>query len=110
MNFELLFIKSAYWGITIFGALIVLFGAVSYFIEVLKSDKILDFYKSIDFYISATVFIWWLVITPISFYNIYFTTADWNFIILKWQIYLFANIFMYGMFSFALLWCKPQNN
>ncbi len=96
--------------IKIFGANVMILCIVLYFIEILKSNKILNFYRSLNFYISISLLIWWLVITPLVFYDIYFSTADWSFVILKWQIYLFANIFMYSMFTFALIWCKPENN
>lgn len=92
------------------GSFLILGSVFLYFIEVLESDKVLTFYKSIYFWISAVILIWFLITTPLIFYDIYFSTADWNFILLKWQIYLFANMFMYLSFSFALLWCKPQND
>ena len=96
--------------ISILGAIIIFLCTIFYFIEVLLSDKILTFYKSINFYISAAIFIWWLIITPLVFYDIYNSNKDWNFIFLKWQIYLFANIVMYLTFTFALIWCRPQKN
>ena len=94
--------------IMVLGAIIIFLCSVFYFIEILVSDKILNFYKSLNFYISFAIFIWWLVITPLVFYDIYNTHDDWNFIFLRWQIYLFANIFMYSIFTFALIWCRPQ--
>lgn len=109
-NFKKLFLHFSPYFVDLSGALIVLLCASFYFVEVLQTDKILSFYKSIDFYISATIFVWWLIVTPIIFYNIYYSASDWNFIVLKWQLYLSANIFMYLTFSFALLWCKPQKN
>lgn len=96
--------------ISILGAVIIFLCTIFYFIETLQSDSILTFYKSINFYISAAIFIWWLIITPLVFYDIYNSHYDWDFIFLKWQIYLFANIIMYLTFTFALLWCKPQND
>ncbi|MDO5980872.1 hypothetical protein [Flavivirga spongiicola] len=102
--------------ISIFGAIVIFLCAVFYFIETLQSDKILTFYRSLNFYISIAIFIWWLIITPLTFYDIYFAyevgnpNRDWNFIFLKWEIYLFANIFMYLTYTFALIWCKPENN
>lgn len=96
--------------LSILGALFIFLCVILYFIEVLQSERILVFYKSINFYISTAILIWWLVITPLVFYDVYFSTADWNFVFLKWQIYLFSNIFMYSMFTFALLWCKPEND
>ncbi|AUP77518.1 hypothetical protein C1H87_01790 [Flavivirga eckloniae] len=102
--------------ISIFGAVIIFLCAVLYFIETLQSDNILTFYRSLNFYISAAIFVWWLIITPLDFYDIYFTyevgnpNRDWDFIFLRRGIYLFANIFMYLTFTFALIWCKPENN
>ncbi|WP_299557163.1 hypothetical protein [Seonamhaeicola sp.] len=94
----------------VLGAIIIFLCTVFYFVEVLQSDRILSFYKSLNFYISAAIFIWWLIITPLVFYDIYHSEMDWNFIFLKWQIYLFANIVMYLTFTFALIWCKPEND
>tara|TARA_R110001592_G_scaffold64188_2_gene197371 strand:+ start:534 stop:1253 length:720 start_codon:yes stop_codon:yes gene_type:complete len=94
--------------ISILGAIVIFLCTVFYFIEVLQSAKILTFYRSLNFYINLAIFIWWLIITPIVFYDIYDFTGDWNFIFLKWQIYLFANIFMYSTFTFALIFCKPE--
>lgn len=94
--------------ISIIGAIVILSCTIFYFIEVLRSDKILAFYKSINFYISLAIFIWWLIITPLVFYEIYNSKADWDFVILKWQIYLFANIFMYTTFIIGLIVSKPE--
>ncbi|WP_418513728.1 hypothetical protein [Corallibacter sp.] len=109
-NYEALFYEESKLFIVITGTLIILICFVFYFVEILQSERILNFYKSINFYISAVFFIWWLLTTPLIFYDVYYTTADWNFIILKWQIFLTANIFMYLMFTFALLWCNPEND
>src|SRR5690606_7859544 len=94
--------------ISILGAIIIFLCTAFYFYEILNSEKILTFYKSINFYISAAIFIWWLIITPLVFYDIYNSNKDWNFIFLKWQIYLLANITMYLTFTFALIFCKPE--
>ncbi|MCK0125682.1 hypothetical protein MWU76_14920 [Gelidibacter sp. F2691] len=97
-------------GVFVAGSFLVLLCVCFYFIEVLESDKVLTFYKSIYFWISSVILLWYLITTPLLFYEIYFSTADWNFVILKWQIYLAANVCMYLSFTIALLWCKPQNN
>ncbi|MFD0988841.1 hypothetical protein ACFQ1R_01920 [Mariniflexile jejuense] len=94
--------------ISVLGAIIIFKCTVFYFFEILQSEKILSFYKSLNFYISAAIFIWWLIISPLVFYDIYNSNYDWNFIFLKWQIYLFANIVMYSTFTFALIYCKPD--
>ncbi|WP_248723065.1 hypothetical protein [Seonamhaeicola sp. ML3] len=102
--------------ISILGAIIIFLCTIFYFIELLQSDKILTFYKSINFYISAAIFIWWLIITPIVFYDNYtsYTVGvyerDFDYIELRRLIYISANIFMYSTFTFVLIFCKPENN
>lgn len=96
--------------IHILSTLAVFFAISLYFFEILNSDDILIFYQSINFYISATVLIWWLITTPLVFYELYFSQADWNFVFLKYQIFLFANVFMYVTFTLALIFCKPQHD
>lgn len=100
--------------ISVLGAIIIFLCSIFYFIETLQSTKVLAFYKSINFYISAAIFVWWLIVTPIVFYDIYFVyeignpNRDWDFMFLRWQIYMFANIFMYLTFTFALIFCTPE--
>lgn len=96
--------------ISINSSISIILGVILFLVELLQDNKILNFYKSINFYISSVFLIWLLIITPLSFYEIYFSTADWNFVFLKWQIYLFANLFMYLTFTFALIYCKPEND
>jgi len=96
--------------ISVLGAVIIFLCTIFYFIEILLSDRILTFYRSLNFYISTAIFVWWLIITPLIFYDIYNSHTDLNFIFLKWQIYLFANVFMYLTFTFALIWCRPRKD
>lgn len=88
--------------------LIILF-VVLYFIEILQSDKIIVFYKSFNFYISIVFFLWLLIKTPLAFYQVYYSRADWSFVFLKRDIILFTNLFMYVTFIFAFICCKPKN-
>ncbi len=102
--------------LNLLGALIIFLCTTFYFTEVLLTDEILKFYQSLNFYISVTIFIWWLVITPLAFYDVYYTYEkgktflDSDFIFIRFLIYLFANIFMYLTFTFALIWCRPEKN
>jgi hypothetical protein len=95
--------------IQFFAAFIILLCTVLYFLEILQSDKIMSFYKSFNFYLASVFLIWFLVKTPISFYQIYYSTSDWNFVFLRRHIILFTNLFMYLTFIFAFLCCKPKN-
>ncbi|AUC76226.1 hypothetical protein CW732_11335 [Olleya sp. Bg11-27] len=95
--------------ITVLGAIIIVMCVVFYFIEILNSNAVLNFYKLIHFYISGALLIWWLIITPLVFYDLYFNTLDWDFIILKWQIYLTANFFMYLTFALGFIISRPND-
>lgn len=94
--------------ITIMGAVVVILSISFYLIEILQNDKIVMFYKSINFIISSILLIWLIVTTPLVLYNLYYSTADWNFVLLRWQIFMFMNIFMYLAFAFAFIFCKPE--
>ncbi len=94
--------------VNVIGAVIVFICVMFYFIEVLLSDKILIFYKSLDFYISFAFFIWWIITTPFVFYGIYYGGGDEAFRNLRNLMYLIANMAMYLTFTFALIWCRPE--
>jgi len=79
-----------------------------YFLEIINSEKILTFYKSLNFYIAVIILIWKLVTTPLLFYDMYLTSSDWAFVLLKWKIIIFFNMFMYLSFAVALIACKPE--
>ena len=81
-----------------------------YFIEFLQSDSILNVFKTFGFYGSIGLFIWWLIITPVIFFDYYNTVSDWDFVNLKRLIFLFANLFMYSCFTVGLIISKPIND
>jgi hypothetical protein len=94
--------------VSIFGALVIINCIFLYFIEILNSDKILVFYKSLNSIVSITMFLWWLIITSLLFYEEYFSAYDIGYLNLRSNVYLFSNLFMYLTFSFALIWCDPE--
>lgn len=106
-NFDL-FLIAGLPKLYIFSGILIILCAVFYFIEIIETDKILDFYKLIYFYISFAIFIWWLVITPLVFYDRYYILTDRDFMILKRSIYIFANLFMYTTFAIGFLISKPE--
>ncbi|MCH4553389.1 hypothetical protein [Aestuariibaculum lutulentum] len=102
------FFKIFFPVINVTGALVVFMCVMFYFIEVLLSDKILNFYRSLNFYIGFAFFIWWTITTPFVFYGIYFGGGDMVFRKLQSLMYLIANIAMYLTFTLALIWCRPE--
>ena len=94
--------------VNIFGALVILNGISLYFIEILNSDKILIFYKSLNSIVSIAMFLWWLIITSLLFYEVYFSAFDIGYLNLRSNVYLFSNLFMYLTFAIAIIWCDPE--
>lgn len=94
--------------IEISGTLIILQCVFYYFFEVLQSDKILDFYKSLAFYISCAVLILWLVQTPLTFFEMYNKTYDMDYVNLRNYINLLVISFMYITYTVGLIVSKPE--
>lgn len=90
--------------------IVILICVTLYFIEILQSDQVLSFYKSLNFYISISILIWWLVTTPTNFYELYFIKEDSDYVILKWKVYLISNVFMYSCFTFGLIYSSNKVN
>ncbi|MFL0352790.1 hypothetical protein [Xanthomarina sp. GH4-25] len=79
-----------------------------YFYQILHSEKVLDFYKDIHFYISTIVLIWLLVTIPLVHFICGNAAIDPNQAELKWLIMLYANIFMYLSFTAVLIVSKSK--
>lgn len=79
-----------------------------YYFELLKSDKILVFYKSLVFYLSVGLLLWHVTITPLFIYSKYFTNASPEFVNLHSVILKFSNIFLYGVYIAAFIFCSSN--
>ena len=107
-NFEH-FIWHSFISIDMLNALAIFLCVSMYFIEVLSSNKILDFYKSFNFYVSVVIMLWWLVITPLVFYNhFYYYGQDDAYKLIQLTVYFCANLFMYLSFILLLILYKPN--
>ena len=84
--------------------------AVLYFIQLLNSESILSFYKMLSFYICSGILVFWIVTTPLMFYEEYYNVLDKGFIALKKGIYLLSIIFMYLIFAIGLIVSDPEKN
>lgn len=91
-----------------FNTVMILLCASFYFIEALRSERLLTFSKSMGFYVSVALFIWWLVTTPMNIYSKYYNADDMDFVNLNWAMMAFSNVFMYSVFAFGLIVSKPE--
>lgn len=96
--------------LTILSAILIVTTVLIYFVDLLKSDKLLSVFRTMSFYIGAIILLWHLITNPLKFYDMYFNRTDLDFAIMNALIFLGCNTIMYVTFSIALIWCKPQNN
>lgn len=86
------------------GALIVCLYVLLYFIHLINSDKILDFYKLPSFYISIGLLLWYLCVIPLFIFNNYFRAINTDFVEFRSLLLLFINICTYSCFAFGFLY------
>ena len=87
-----------------FQTLVVFIFVMLYFRELIKSDKILEFYKSHVFYISSGLLLWYLGITPLFIFDAYFYDVNSNFVEFRSLYLLIANILLYSCYTFAFIY------
>ncbi|MFL0352789.1 hypothetical protein [Xanthomarina sp. GH4-25] len=92
------------------GLIVTLFCVSLYFIEFLNGENVFNIFRTLSFYVTIGLFVWWLIVSPVIFFNNYNTSADWDFANLKRRIFLFANIFMYTCFTVGFIISKPKSN
>ncbi|QED36451.1 hypothetical protein FK178_01375 [Antarcticibacterium arcticum] len=99
---------SAYMSVT--GTLFLMILILLYHFEILKSDRILKFYRSMPFYISIGILIWHVSITPVFIYNKYFTLKSPDFIYFQMMFLRSINIFLYGILILGFIVCTFKRN
>lgn len=104
---DIFFEKSSAYSF-IMGTFILITLIFVYYFELLKSDKILYFYKSLVFYISVGLLLWYVTITPIFIFNKYFTSASPEFVKLHSTILNISNYFLYCMFIATFIICSSN--
>lgn len=92
----------------ILGSISLLFSALLYFYEVLQTDIILNFYKSISFYIAIGSLVFYLSITPLFIYNEYYSSNSPEFVKIYNIIRELAIIFMYSCYTFGFIVCLKK--
>lgn len=70
-----------------------------YYLQILKSDKILEFYRDVRFYISVGIVIWEMGMVPLSLYSGFFSLENPLYVELDTIVKRYANIFLYSLFS-----------
>ncbi len=94
----------------LFGTFLILLSVGFYFFEILQSDEILNFNKSIYFYISIGTMIFHLVVCPLFIYDKYFDIGKSpEFVEIRRFILICANIFLYTCYIIGFMVCLRKN-
>lgn len=107
INFDAFFVKS-FPIHQILSTSVVLVCITFYFIDLLGSDTILTFNKSVSFYVSCIFLLWYLTIATTQFYEPYYNSVDNAYVRLRRLIYIYAIVGMYGSFGITLIYCRPK--
>lgn len=80
-----------------------------YFYQILQSNDILNFGKSIPFYFSIGTLVFHLCVTPLFIYSKYYSAKSPEFVYIYALILTIANIFMYTCYIFGFVVCYRKN-
>lgn len=92
----------------IFGTLLLAFSIVLFYLELLRSEILLKLKFFIPIYISAGALMFHLVVTPVDLFSEYFSSKNEIFVDLRVKVLLFANIFMYSLYTIGFLICSRK--
>lgn len=84
--------------------LLVFIYVMLYYKQLLKSDRILYFYKLPIFYISSGLLFWYLCVTPLFIFDAYLNLINADFIKFQRSYLLIANTLLYSCYTFGFLY------
>ncbi|HET7361312.1 MAG TPA: hypothetical protein VFI78_05195 [Salinimicrobium sp.] len=90
------------------GTVLVTFSIGAYYFELLRSDRILNFYKLVPFYISVGALVYHLAFVPLVIYSRYFNAENPEFIEIYMNILLGINYFLYSIYILGFLICSRK--
>ncbi len=93
----------------VIGTILLFIGGILYLYEMLQSDKILAFYKTIPFYIAVGSIIFHLVVTPLFIYDKYHSLESPEFVDITRIILNSAIIFLYTCYTIGFIICSKKN-
>lgn len=82
---------------------------IFYFVELMRSEEFLNFYKLPSFYISIALLIWYLSVTPLFIFDSYFHAMNSKFVEFRAKFLLFINIFTYLCITFGFWYALKQS-
>lgn len=86
----------------VLGAFLICFSIAIYYLELIKTDRILKYRSELAIYISIGLLIYKLAITPLFMFQRYISVSS-DFEDIYGYILDFANLFMYSVFAFGII-------
>lgn len=95
---------------SILATIIICIYVLLYFIALIKSDSLLEFYKMPSFYITIGLLSWHICFMPLEIYNEHYRAINTHFIKFRKLLLITINIFTYSCFIFGFLYslCKSK--
>lgn len=90
------------------GTLMLLSVIILFYLQLLKSDTILNLKHYLPFYISIGSLVYSLCITPVDIFFEFYSEKNYFFVQLKNYTYLFVNIFLYSTFILGFIICQRE--
>ncbi len=95
---------------SVIGTFLLLLCVIMYYFQLLLSNSILNFYKSIPFYVSVGALVFHLTINPLFIYeNYYKSELNPEFVYVNRIILTLINIFMYTCYIIGFIICLRRN-
>ena len=85
----------------ILGTVIICTYILLYFMELIKSDSILVFYKTPLFYISISLLFWYICVTPLFIFDNYYRAVNADFVIFRYLLLLLINVITFLCVTFG---------
>ncbi|MBT8262320.1 MAG: hypothetical protein KJO05_05825 [Bacteroidia bacterium] len=90
------------------GTLILIMSIIMFYFELLQSDLLLQLKRILPMYISVGVMVFSLCVTPVDIFSEYFSEGNDSFVVLRNNVYLYTNIFMYTTFIIGFIICSKE--
>ncbi len=85
------------------GSIFIFISVSLYYYELLNSEQILKFYKSVHFYVVTTLLMWYICIAPLMIFTSFFNLKNPNFIAFHDMVMTYSNIIMYLTFTVCFI-------
>lgn len=95
----------------IVGTLLVFLSIAFYYLELLRSDLILQVHKTLPFYVSVGALVFHLCTTPLFIYSSYYSNSiDPDFVKLYLRVLFGSNYLLYSLYIAGFLICSQTKN